>query len=148
GEGSGLSPAALLALFNFFRKIFFIHRRVLFNKPGSIIQASPAKSNAATARSAARRRSGIKIYSGKNAIGGRSATSEIALQSKGVGGQRGVARFNVMVVDPSCEFSGCYCHCSLALRLNISEAGFYTSPRRGSSRISHAILVKVYSDLS
>jgi hypothetical protein len=51
-----------------------------------------------------------KLYSGKNAIGGRSATSEIALQRKGEGGQRGVARFNVMIVDPSYEFSSCYCH--------------------------------------
>jgi len=114
-----------------------------FNNPGT-----PGKIQYRDDRSAARRRSGNKTYSGKNAIGGRSATSEIALQSKGEGGQRGVARFNVMVVDPSYEFSSCYYHCSLALRLNISEAGFYTSLPIGSSRNSRALVAKVYSDLS
>jgi len=109
------------------------------------LAGKPGKIQCRGELSAARRRSEIKIYSGKNAIGGRSATSEIALQRKGEGGQRGVARFTV--VDPSYGFSSCYCHCSLALRSNISEAGFYTSPRRGSSRISRATASKVYSDL-
>lgn len=82
-------------------------------------------------------RSGMsKSIRGKNAIGGSSATSEIALQRKGEGGQRNEARANAALIEPSSDFSGCCRHCSLALRLNVCEAGFYTPARRGSSRIS------------
>jgi hypothetical protein len=81
---------------------------------------------------------------GKNAIGGRSATSEIALQRKGEGGQRSESRINAVLIEPSSDFSGCCCHYSLALQLNVREAGFYTSAQRGSSHgaliIASAIL--------
>jgi len=63
-----------------------------------------------------------EIYSGKNAIGRRSAISGIALQCKVEGSQRGKARRarfdSAMINRPSIRFSDCCCHCSITLRMS------------------------------
>jgi len=57
-------------------------------------------------------------FSGKMAMGRRSATSNIALQRKGEGGQRSETRRKLapgaaLINEPSSEFSGCCCHRSI-----------------------------------
>jgi hypothetical protein len=102
----------LLALFNLFRKIFFIH----IGNPLAFLTA--LQNHNAFIHHADAIASGCKakpeICSGKYGIGRRSAISGIALQRKVEGGQRGKARharFNsAMISKPSIRFSDCWRH--------------------------------------
>src|SRR5262249_27002861 len=86
-----------------------------------------------------------EICPGKNAVGRRSAISGIALQRKGEGHQRCEARANAALIEPSSDFFGCCRHCSLALRSNIDEDGFYTPDKRGSSLISSFASARMFT---